>query len=392
MAIEKSSRQEILRILIEISGMDESMVAKKLDLEYITNYIGTEREFIPEFHAFLHHLIAASNKDENASSQFLWMKQMLAAKIWLSAILKSDEKLQELYSVNINDGTTYALDNLFEKLKSGKRLTQFKKEPWLLLPNSEWERKVRKPISPKMRALLQKESQSRCPFCSNEDVQHHEVHHIDENPANNDAFNLILICRNCHGKITQGAISMKDVIIIKNNITTASSGIEIAAIQIDPQCAWDVSEENPVAFFKGRDSNKHENPVLNITIINHQSRTIILHEIEPKVKGLYSGMSGPPPEPRVLKPLARYKIHIPGRSKKSKLAITEQIELPSGRPAQFQIEVAGYKGKNDKTHKVSGRKVLFFKLGFSSNFKVTIPPVFINSVNANEGITLVRCL
>ena len=116
-----------------------------------------------------------------------------------------------------------------------------------------------------------------------------------------------------------------------------------------------------------------------------------MHEIELKVRGLYSGMSGPPPEPRVLKPLARYKIHLPSRGKKTRMAITEQIELVPGRAAQFQIEVAGYMDKNNKTHKVSGRKVLFFTLGFSSNFKVVIPPVFLNTINANEGLTLVRC-
>lgn len=38
----------------------------------------------------------------------------------------------------------------------------------------------------KVRAELQKEINSRCPFCNNDDVGHFEIHHIDENPSNNN--------------------------------------------------------------------------------------------------------------------------------------------------------------------------------------------------------------
>jgi hypothetical protein len=71
------------------------------------------------------------------------------------------------------------------------------------------EKKIRKkiPHESKVRAELQKEIDSRCPFCDNDDVGHFEIHHIDENPENNLIGNLILLCPICHSKITKGDIS-----------------------------------------------------------------------------------------------------------------------------------------------------------------------------------------
>lgn len=63
----------------------------------------------------------------------------------------------------------------------------------------------------KIRAELQKEIGSVCPFCENSEVGHFEIHHIDENPANNDVGNLFLLCPICHSKITKGDIKQIDV-------------------------------------------------------------------------------------------------------------------------------------------------------------------------------------
>jgi hypothetical protein len=63
----------------------------------------------------------------------------------------------------------------------------------------------------KIRAELQKEISSICPFCDNSDVGHFEIHHIDENPANNEIDNLILLCPICHSKITKGDIGQIEV-------------------------------------------------------------------------------------------------------------------------------------------------------------------------------------
>lgn len=78
--------------------------------------------------------------------------------------------------------------------------------------------KKRKSIPPKIKALLQKEINSSCPFCSNDDVGHFQVHHIDENVENNEIDNLLMLCPTCHSKITKKDILEKEVIRIKSNI------------------------------------------------------------------------------------------------------------------------------------------------------------------------------
>lgn len=78
--------------------------------------------------------------------------------------------------------------------------------------------KPRKTISNKIRSILQKEINSKCPFCPNEDVEHFHVHHIDENPVNNELKNLIMLCPTCHSKITKGDIKYEKVIEIKANL------------------------------------------------------------------------------------------------------------------------------------------------------------------------------
>jgi hypothetical protein len=83
---------------------------------------------------------------------------------------------------------------------------------------------MRKTIPNRVRALLQKEVASRCPFCTNEDVDHFEIHHIDNNNQNNALTNLIMLCPTCHSKITKGDITNMDVIAMKNNFSRMDKG------------------------------------------------------------------------------------------------------------------------------------------------------------------------
>jgi len=80
--------------------------------------------------------------------------------------------------------------------------------------------KKRKGVSAKLRRELQKEGDSKCPFCGNDDVAIHEVHHIDENPGNDVFENLIHVCGNCHSKITVGTINRETVVEIKQKLLT----------------------------------------------------------------------------------------------------------------------------------------------------------------------------
>ncbi|MCO5230494.1 MAG: HNH endonuclease [Chitinophagales bacterium] len=76
---------------------------------------------------------------------------------------------------------------------------------------TERKTRVRIPKENKVRAELQKEIGSTCPFCENTEVGHFEIHHIDEDPSNNETGNLLLLCPICHSKITKGDISNIEV-------------------------------------------------------------------------------------------------------------------------------------------------------------------------------------
>ncbi len=71
-------------------------------------------------------------------------------------------------------------------------------------------RRPRIPKENKLRAELQKEIDSSCPFCSSADVGHFEIHHLDGNPSNNAFSNLLLLCPTCHSKITKGDIALEE--------------------------------------------------------------------------------------------------------------------------------------------------------------------------------------
>lgn len=73
--------------------------------------------------------------------------------------------------------------------------------------------------------LLQKEVESRCPFCSSDDVDHFQFHHIDENAENNDPANLLMLCPTCHSKITKGDIERSNVEKAKNRLAVKERGI-----------------------------------------------------------------------------------------------------------------------------------------------------------------------
>ena len=59
----------------------------------------------------------------------------------------------------------------------------------------------------------------KCEICGyNEDTDILQVHHIDENRQNNEIENLIILCPNCHAKITYGNYILRDrKELIKNN-------------------------------------------------------------------------------------------------------------------------------------------------------------------------------
>jgi len=73
----------------------------------------------------------------------------------------------------------------------------------------------RKTIPSLLSKKLYQEVDNSCPFCGIADVAVLEMHHIDENRSNNDLENLIVVCGNCHSKITHGEIPSAAVRVVK---------------------------------------------------------------------------------------------------------------------------------------------------------------------------------
>jgi hypothetical protein len=91
---------------------------------------------------------------------------------------------------------------------------------------SKDEKKVKKirtriPNQPKIKAELQNEINSTCPFCQSTDVGHFEIHHIDGVPSHNEPDNLILVCPTCHSKIEKRDITREQVTQTKSNLSQA---------------------------------------------------------------------------------------------------------------------------------------------------------------------------
>lgn len=72
-------------------------------------------------------------------------------------------------------------------------------------------KKQRKTVTSLLSKKLYQEADNRCPFCCVADVAVLEIHHLDGNPSHNEVENLIVVCGNCHSKITRGEISPADV-------------------------------------------------------------------------------------------------------------------------------------------------------------------------------------
>ena len=71
--------------------------------------------------------------------------------------------------------------------------------------------KPRKNPPPRIRALLQKEIDSQCPFCKSQEVDAFEAHHLNEKPDDGRFENLLMVCPTCHAKITAGTIPVNEV-------------------------------------------------------------------------------------------------------------------------------------------------------------------------------------
>jgi 5-methylcytosine-specific restriction endonuclease McrA len=101
-------------------------------------------------------------------------------------------------------------------------------------------------MSKTLEKRIYQEAGSKCVFCPEAEVASLQIHHIDEDRANNDFENLILVCANCHTKITRRVVSEADVRIKKRQVSTQDK---------DSSRAWG-SEDIKSAMLSFQDSGE----------------------------------------------------------------------------------------------------------------------------------------
>lgn len=245
--------------------------------------------------------------------------------------------------------------------------------------------RIKIPKESKIRSELQKEINSVCPFCNNDDVGHFEIHHIDEDPSNNEIQNLLLLCRMCHSKITKGDIPLNKVLDTKKGLVNKTIGVEFVSAFIDSEnCSW-IRTEKPNVFFNSN-SNKSTFPLIGFTLINHTIRTLVLKTIQLKVKKLPSGINDIP-QPQVLKSLAKYKLCI---YDENVFHLTEPLQLPSNQAMKFDIELYE-KIFNNEIVSPQGRMVLFFVFEFSNDINISVPKICLNCNDEDEPLYILQC-
>lgn len=240
------------------------------------------------------------------------------------------------------------------------------------------------PQKNKIRAELQKEVNSSCPFCDNQDVGHFQIHHIDEDPSNNEYINLILICPTCHSKITKGDISKQDVIDKKLNLKSRESLVQFVSVSIDEEnCGWRRIENAKNAFEVVKFQSLF--PIFNFSLINNSKKTLLLTSIRVKSKMLPIGLSGPSiPLPNILRPSITYKIKMPLEGEVEETILQDELEIASTRAFKFKIEL--FSDSMESFKPPFCKYALFFEFGFNNNFYTELPMILLNSSEYYEKL------
>lgn len=248
------------------------------------------------------------------------------------------------------------------------------------------KRKLRTPIPQlsKVKAELQKEIDSVCPFCDNNDVGHFQIHHIDEDPSNNQPINLLLLCPTCHSKITKEDISKQDVMDKKLNLRNRESKVQFISVSIDEEnCGW-------IPISGAKNAFKAEKlrslfPVFNFSLINNSNKTLLLTSVRIKTKRLPIGLSGPHnPLPNILRPSITYNIKMPLEGKTGETILKDELEVPTARAFKFKIEL--YDESMETFNPQFGKFALFFEFGFNNEFYSEIPMILLNSSEYYEEL------
>lgn len=91
----------------------------------------------------------------------------------------------------------------------------------------------RKSIPEKIKKKIYQEAGMVCPVCAESDVTTFELHHIQlySERSEHGEENLILLCSNCHAKVTAGEITENDVLRLKISLIKGSNYVSKLKMQ-----------------------------------------------------------------------------------------------------------------------------------------------------------------
>lgn len=199
------------------------------------NPIEIKNETLSALYSYLHQIQSREEmRDIDVEKKVNGYVSTKVIDIW-----KSDKRIKSLYdsvkryceirgkefnSIAIHIAEYRAMNKLVGKInRSIHKENLSKKTPEIVKTKGTKKTRAKIPKENKIRAELQKQNDSICPFCDNDDVGHFQIHHIDHDPSNNDVNNLLLLCPNCHSKITKGDISDSEVIKKKKELLSKTS-------------------------------------------------------------------------------------------------------------------------------------------------------------------------
>ncbi|MFD0798492.1 HNH endonuclease [Maribacter chungangensis] len=239
------------------------------------------------------------------------------------------------------------------------------------------KKRVRIPQETKVRAKLQKEIGSICPFCSSEEVGQFQIHHIDEDPSHNEFINLLLLCPTCHSKITKEDISRQDVMDKKLNLRNRESLVQFISVSVDEEnCGWRPFKNAKNAFEVVYELSLF--PIFIFTLINNSNKTLLVTSIKVKAKRLPIGMSGPHiPLPNILRPTITYKIKMPIDGEFEETKLKDELEVPMTRAFKFKVEL--FDESMETFNPLFGKYAMFFEFGFNNDFFTEVPMILLNS-------------
>lgn len=126
---------------------------------------------------------------------------------------------------------------------------------------------TRKKISERVKKALRQQAKNRCPLCGESDEFTFQYHHIRPiaDKGESEEPNLILLCSNCHSKVTHGRIDKSEIQKIKKSLGSGNHS------HTTPKT------ESNIINFQGRNRGQVANKIENKTEIKTENKTVKLN-------------------------------------------------------------------------------------------------------------------